>query len=109
MDINKTGLRARLNQRCFNRNVDLVYLTQRAGGSFAAGEPLVIKNIEEGAIWPVVTTLEEDQAQTLIDDLWQCGFRPTEGKGSAGSLAATERHLEDMRTLHFAKVEVDKP
>ena len=31
----------------------------------------------------------------------QCGIRPSEGSGSAGSLAATERHLHDMRALVF--------
>jgi hypothetical protein len=39
------------------------------------------------------------QAQALMDQLWQCGLRPTEGNGSAGSLAATERHLADMRAI----------
>jgi hypothetical protein len=37
----------------------------------------------------------------LMDQLWQCGLRPTEGTGSAGSLAATERHLKDMREIAF--------
>jgi hypothetical protein len=46
-------------------------------------------------------SLSPEEAQTLMDDLWQCGLRPTEGTGSAGSLKATERHLEDMRTLVF--------
>ncbi len=45
-----------------------------------------------------------DQAQTLMDDLWHCGLRPTEGAGSAGALRATERHLEDMRTLVFKTI-----
>ena len=35
----------------------------------------------------------------LMDELWQCGFRPSEGSGSAGSLAATERHLRDMQAI----------
>ena len=43
------------------------------------------------------------QAQQLTDELWQCGLRPTEGAGSAGAMAATQRHLEDMRTLVFKK------
>jgi len=42
-----------------------------------------------------------DAAQTLMDDLWNAGLRPTEGTGSAGALRAVERHLEDMRTLVF--------
>jgi len=41
------------------------------------------------------------EAQNLMDELWQCGLRPSEGTGSAGSLRATERHLEDMRKLVF--------
>jgi hypothetical protein len=45
--------------------------------------------------------LSNEQAQTLMDDLWNCGLRPTEGSGSAGSLAATERHLKDMRAIVF--------
>ena len=43
----------------------------------------------------------ENTAQVLMDDLWSCGIRPTEGAGSAGSLKATEYHLEDMRKLVF--------
>jgi hypothetical protein len=42
-----------------------------------------------------------EAAQTLMDDLWACGVRPTEGKGSAGALKATEKHLEDMRKITF--------
>lgn len=40
-------------------------------------------------------------AQELMDDLWQCGLRPSEGTGSAGAMRAVERHLEDMRRLVF--------
>lgn len=48
-----------------------------------------------------------DSMQRLMDELWNVGLRPTEGTGSAGSLAATERHLTDMRALVF-KTEVPK-
>ncbi len=52
-------------------------------------------------------TLDEHAAQELIDSLWTAGIRPTEGRGSAGQLGATERHLEDMRRLVFAdRIEV---
>jgi hypothetical protein len=47
--------------------------------------------------------LSMDDAQALMDDLWHAGLRPTEGSGSAGALAATQRHLEDMRTLVFKR------
>lgn len=38
-------------------------------------------------------------AQQLMDELWRCGVRPTEAAGSAGAMAATQKHLEDMRTI----------
>jgi hypothetical protein len=57
--------------------------------------------VDEGTIPPVAMQLRDEQAQDLIDKLWQAGYRPTEGKGSAGALAATERHLADMRRLVF--------
>ncbi len=44
-------------------------------------------------------TLRDTEAQELMDSLWQCGLRPSEGSGSAGSLAATQAHLKDMRVL----------
>lgn len=45
--------------------------------------------------------LSHEAAQVLMDDLWACGLRPTEGAGIAGALAATARHLDDMRRLVF--------
>lgn len=42
-----------------------------------------------------------EEAQMLMDELWRVGLRPTEGTGSTGSLAATERHLKDMQALTF--------
>lgn len=45
--------------------------------------------------------LDATTAQQLMDDLWQCGLRPSEGSGSAGALAATQRHLDDMRKIAF--------
>lgn len=38
--------------------------------------------------------LNVQEAQKLMDDLWNCGLRPSEGTGSAGALAATQEHLK---------------
>ena len=54
----------------------------------------------------IFTCLEPEQAQTLMDDLWTCGIRPTEGKGSAGAMIATEKHLKDMRAIVSNKLKV---
>lgn len=58
----------------------------------------------EGSPAPSLAVLEPTAAQELMDDLWRCGFRPSEGAGSAGALAATERHLADMRAVAFASL-----
>lgn len=52
--------------------------------------------------------IQHNEAQVLIDDLWSAGYRPTEGKGSAGALNATERHLADMQKIAFKKLGIDK-
>lgn len=56
--------------------------------------------------WSEPTILISDRLggstmQALADKLWECGIRPTEAAGSAGSLSATKYHLEDMRKLVF--------
>lgn len=45
--------------------------------------------------------LPMESAQKLMDQLWDCGLRPTEGSGSAGSFSAQGRHLDDMRRIVF--------
>lgn len=62
---------------------------------------IVLERMEEAVANPPSFMLDDQAAQTLMDDLWHCGLRPTEGAGSAGAMRAVERHLEDMRTLVF--------
>jgi hypothetical protein len=59
---------------------------------------------QEGGDFPPAFTLPMDAAQQLIDELWKAGLRPTEGAGSAGQLASTERHLSDMRMIALHKL-----
>jgi len=72
--------------------------------------PLVDINHNDVRFPTPLLRMTRDMAQELMDDLWQCGIRPTEGAGSAGSLAAVQAHLMDMRALVSAtyKVELKK-
>jgi len=64
-------------------------------------EPLVFSKPKEGTMTPACFNLSNDAAQNFMDALWQSGFRPSEGTGSAGALKATQSHLDDMRKLVF--------
>ena len=54
---------------------------------------------------PGVFELSPEAAQTLMDDLWASGVRPTEKRTSGEALQAVQAHLEDMRRLVFTKVD----
>ena len=77
----------------------------RQGSS--VGVRVQMEEREEGVPVDPTFHLGRDEAQTLMDDLWNAGFRPTEGTGSAGSLRATEKHLDDMRRIAFKHLGVE--
>lgn len=69
-------------------------------GLRSVAEPVQMRVVANGELVMTPTfSLRPDEAQQLMDELWRCGLRPTEGSGSAGSLAATERHLNDMQAI----------
>lgn len=85
-----------------------VYMRQRTAGQGAmTALPVVMQKVEPGQLTQPMLRLDLDTAQQLMDELWRCGLRPTEGTGSAGSLAATERHLKDMQTVAMALLRKD--
>lgn len=65
-------------------------------------------NLEEGKIIPGAMTLSKESAQSLLDELWDCGIRPSNGEGASGELEATKLHLDDMRTMVFSLMELKK-
>ena len=86
-----------------------LYLRQRTVGvGTAVARPVVFERLafDAGIVEPMLR-LGIQQAQQLMDELWQCGLRPSEGTGSAGSLAATERHLKDMQAVAMGLLRKD--
>ena len=64
--------------------------------------PLTLKEIKPGeACGPPTLTMEREELQVLVDDLYQMGFRPSDGEHTTGQLRATENHLNDMRKIAF--------
>ncbi len=82
-----------------------VELLVRQGNSY--GTNIILDPIKKGAVAEPTMRIDMDAAQSLMDDLWNAGLRPTEGAGSAGSLRATENHLSDMRKIAFKKLSID--
>lgn len=78
---------------------------KQAPGVFCVAEPLTFKEHPDGAFVEPTMRLPTVDAQRLMDELWDCGLRPSEGTGSAGSLKATEKHLADMQRIAFMLLE----
>jgi hypothetical protein len=72
-------------------------------GSLHIADPIMFRDVPIGTRIEPCVELTSDAAQTLMDELWNIGVRPTEGHGSTGQIAATEKHLDDMRQLLFHK------
>lgn len=80
------------------------------GDVFSVAKPLTLEKIDPQTYTAEPTvSLQREAAQELMDELWRVGIRPSEGSGSAGSLAATERHLADMRAIAFNGLSVEPP
>lgn len=94
---------------CFSKKINLYYGIYGESGlndMFSVAEPLTMSSRKEGEIYPPFLTIDETTSQEFMDSLWQCGLRPSEGSGSAGSLAATERHLKDMKEIAFHALKI---
>jgi hypothetical protein len=95
-------LRFQVERSAYRKRLELRAAFTTDGGQVAALWSPTVTEIEPGQIGPdaPLLTLTEADATALIDERWRAGVRPSE-HGSAGQLAATERHLADMRRLVF--------
>jgi len=91
------------------RNVYLFAWQRRDDKLFSFKKPFshiegLLEEIPENQHSEPFASLMPYQAQELIDNLWNCGYRPSEGAGSAGSLKATQEHLGDLKTILYHKL-----
>lgn len=64
---------------------------------------------EQGSFIAPTFRMYPEAAQELASRLWDQGFRAEQSKQSQGAFEAQGQHLEDMRALAFAKLNVAKP
>lgn len=103
-DIRPIEIMARREE--WQRGISLYMRQETVGMGMVVAQPLELKQHEPGMICDPFLRLQIQEGQQLMDELWQCGLKPSEGTGSAGSLRATEKHLSDMRLIAMAKLNI---
>jgi hypothetical protein len=86
----------------FDDQIQLFMAQRFDDGRIAVAMPLTMKIIDPSEFVPSdlpLFSFDPTTAQHLMDELWNLGIRPTEGHGSTGQLAATEKHLDHVSTL----------
>ena len=91
-----------------------LYLSKQVNGEPSFAKPIEWYSPEEskeliGSTSQPSLKFRYDEAQDLMDELWRMGFRPINGEGNAGQLAATQAHLKDMQliALGFIKQHIE--
>lgn len=109
------SIRFHIDLRNFGRQVDIHII--RGGDRPDLGDkqefalPIKWEPVDTSVLYdePPALSMDMRAGQELMDALWVVGLRPTEGTGSAGSLAATQSHLMDMRAIAFGKLMINLP
>jgi len=104
----KTEIMARRED--WNDGIALFLRENTQGMGLVVAHPIEMRQHREDTVYDPFIRLKIQEAQQLMDELWQCGLRPSEGTGSAGSLRATENHLTDMRLIVMSQLNIkEKP
>jgi hypothetical protein len=101
-----TFIRAITHQDPWSEKVGFLLVKHETGKPRLVAKSLEFAEVSPGAPLDPTFNLDRQEAQELMDMLWNCGLRPTQGKQSAGQLDAVERHLADMRAIAFNKLEI---
>jgi hypothetical protein len=72
-------------------------------GQLSVVRTMVVDTLERGAMVTPSFRMTEANAQALFNELWNEGFRPKDGTGNSGHIAALSAHLADMRRLVFGE------
>ena len=104
----KEGLKLRIQNAPWSFGVQMLIMEEMANGKKAYVKEVIMETVEGSGFVPPTSIIEFDLgvAQKLMDDLWNCGLRPVEGKGSVSALKATENHLKDMRDIALKAVDM---
>lgn len=98
----------RCEKEAWDDGIQVMVFQRGNDGTKYVAQDLQLRILADGErIQEPTLRLENQEAQFLMDELWRCGLRPSEGTGSAGSLAATEKHLRDMQAIAMGLLKKD--
>lgn len=92
------GVRDRLNV--------LIYSHDPQARRTYVAQPVVMKEHDPAVYMEPTAEIAVEDAQSLVNQLWELGIRPSQAAGSAGQLEAVNRHLGDLRTLLFQSLNI---
>lgn len=78
-----------------------IHLRQKREDVIRFGRVEEYVQVEPGEDVAPLIRLKQEEAQQLMNALWDAGLRPAGAAGSAGQLSAVETHLADMRKIVF--------
>ena len=99
--------RVRAKAAPWMNGVEIAVFSPRLSNGDMKVAPIQWETIAENAEMRPLLAMRVDQAQVLMDDLWNAGIRPTEGSGSAGAMRAAEHHIADLRRVAFKALGID--
>ena len=74
----------------------------KTNGRSASIEPVEITEISDAHhLWEPFLNLEYEEAQSLLESLWEAGVRSPQITSTLGEINATKHHLKDMQRLVF--------
>lgn len=81
-----------------------LYVTDEIGGKHLYSEPVVMTQRKERFEYrePCIVIEDKKELQSLFDDLWSMGLRPSEGTDEyKAQLGSMRDHLNDTRAIVF--------
>lgn len=96
MKLSENNTHAFVQKTLYRRNIELMFANQ----DHVVGYILYERRDYESTTDDQILSIPVDAAQELMDELWAVGLRPSEGTGSAGALAATQKHLDFAIQIH---------
>ncbi len=88
---------------------ELMGFEERDGRRMVMRGEITVTDYEPGSyISEPTLTFTEDEAQQIMNELWNTGLRPKNGAGAVAHTESLQAHLEDLRTVAFHALKIDK-